>query len=69
MIDVMNLRTGQVYTYDTDDPKKAIQVCHQQMVARNYVTWANVPDVPIQESTLCYYTGDLATFKDGSRIE
>ena len=69
MINVMDLRTGRVSTYDTDDPKKAIRVCHQQMVARRYITWADVPDVQIQESELCYFTGDLAVFKGGRPIK
>ena len=68
MIDVMDLKTGKAYTYDTTDPKKALCMAYQQLAKHNFNTWDYVFDETINESSLCYYIGDLAIYKDGRRI-
>jgi len=69
MTDVMNLSTGKVYTYSTNDPRKALMLCHQQITRKNFNTWDYAFNEPINESSLCYYIGDLAVYKDGRRIK
>lgn len=70
MIDIMNLSNGKVYTYDSKDPKEALAICFEQVVKNNYNTWEyDLNSLDIKESMLCYYIGDLATFKDCRRMK
>ena len=68
MTDVMDLATGNVYTYDAK-PKEALIMCFEQISKGNYNTWNYNFEQQITESKLCYSIGDLATFKDGRNIK
>jgi len=67
MTDVMDLRTGAVYTYD-EEPRKALVLCFEQVIKGNYNTWSYNFNQHITETELCYSIGDLAVYKDGRSI-
>lgn len=69
MIDIMNLSTGTVYSYDVEEPRKALVLCFEQVIKGNYNTWNYDLNKPIVETDLCYSIGDLAVFKDGRSIK
>lgn len=72
MIDVMNLCTAQVITYDTDDPIHAVKLAYVQYTQGNFSTWQYSAILPTLNTydggglTVC--CGDWAAFKDGRRI-
>jgi hypothetical protein len=68
MTDVMDLATGNVYTYDAK-PKEALIMCFEQISKGNYNTWSYNFNQSIVETDLCYSIGDVAVFKDGRSIK
>jgi hypothetical protein len=68
MTDVMDLATGNIYTYDVE-PKKALILCFEHITKDNYNTLDYDLNKPIVETDLCYSIGDIAVFKDGRSIK
>jgi len=68
MTDVMDLATGNVYTYDAK-PKEALIMCFEQISKGNYNTWSYNFNQQVVETDICYGLGDFATFKDGRGIK
>lgn len=72
MIDVMNLCTAEIVTYDTNDPVEAVKLAFLQYDRHNFNTWQYAEILP----TLCYADngkntvscGNWAAFKDGRRL-
>ena len=68
MTDVMDLATGNVYTYDAK-PKEALILCFKQISKGNYNTWDYNFNQQVVETDICYGLGDFAVYKDGRDIK
>jgi len=68
-IDVMNLATGAIYTYQGITPKEALVCAVEQQERHNFKTYDyDFDKYEIQEGKLTIGIGDYATFKDGRRL-
>ena len=71
MIDVMEMLTGRILTYDGDDPERAVKLAFVQEVWKYFETWnydSLFPDLPTLTGKLTISCGDYAAFLDGRRI-